>query len=463
MRTKYKNHYFTQSDISTFDLDQIYMVSSLWHDNGMKNHIGTFDLIIRDMPKNRNFLVFTGLEEIIMGIKSWRYTDYDIKLLLHEQLISKSFAKYLKKFRFTGTMHAMPEGTIFFPGETVIRIKAPLIQANLLTAFLITSLSSNTIFSTKFIRSVLAAKGRSVIGPSPVRAHGFESAFKAQRAASIVGSDNGPSPIFRSKFGLDKGNPATIAYHAYIKSFPSEFEAMKKASDFLEFDLSLMIDTYDINQGLKNAIKIIKEREQKGKGTKIVINSGDLSKLSKMVRKKLDQAGCQTTSITVASNLDEFKIKKLIDQKSPIDTFIVVTEVVTSSDDPRLEVVYKLAQVDIGSKKVYKMKLAEGKMSYPGSKQIYRVVKNGKYSKDVIGLDGEKLGIPLLKKYITNGKVNFGYPSVSNIRNYVSREINKFPAKYSEIDKNYIYPVKYSKRLEKLVTEVKQKIINQYH
>ncbi len=449
MKTPSKRVTFSRDDLPVFDLDQIYMVSSLWYDSDIRKQIATYDLVVRDMPRNRNFMVFTGLEEIVNGILAWKYSDEQVELLLKNQLISEKFGKYLKRFKFTGDVYAMPEGTFFFPGEPVVRVTAPIIEGNLLTAFLITALSSNTVFSSKFIRSVIAAKDKSVIGVSPVRAHGFESAFKAQRASYIVGSNNAPSPIVRSKLEIPWGDPATIAYHAYISSFPTELEAMERAAAFAKFDLSLMVDTFDFKKGIQNAIVVAQERKKRKLKTKIVIDSGDLAAWCRYTRKQLDKEGLQDVTITLASNLDENKIWKMLKKKVPADTFIVNTEAITSSDDPRLEAVYKLAQIEKGKEVVHKMKLSKGKKSLPGKKQVYRVYKGNFFQKDIIGLPGERVGTPLLKQFIKRGKSCKSLARPTAIRQYVKRQLLKMPHKYLRVNKQYTYPVLLSNKLKR--------------
>jgi len=426
----------------------------------MKDTWATFDLIIRDMPKNRNFLVFAGLEEMVLFLQNWKFTNKQIKILKQANLISDNFAKYLKKLKFNGHVWAMPEGSIFFNNEPILRITAPLIEANLLTAFFITSLSSNTIFTSKFIRSVIAGKDKSVIGPSPNRAHSFESALKAQRSAFIAGSNNVPSPIVKYLFNIPLGDNATIAYHAFINSYPNELEAMRVASKHAKVDLSLMVDTYNYKSGIENALIIAKEYAKQNRIIKLVVDSGDLYKNAVLVKKEIDKAKLKNVKITVASNLDEFKIKELMDKKIPADAFIVNTEAMTSSDDPRVEAVYKISEiVKSDGLIVNKMKLSPGKMSLPGRKQVYRTLTKQKWVGDTIGLDYEKkLGNPLLKPIFENGKLVYNLPNILNIRKYVKKQLEYLPDKYLSINKIHKYPIKISGSLKKLINQTKKEI-----
>lgn len=457
-----EKHFYTPTDIQVMDLDQIYLTSSAFLETGFANVWATFDLLVRDMPRHRNFLVFTGLEEMIRGIIGWGYSSRHVRLLQKHHLISSTFASYLRTFRFSGTVYGMQEGTLFFPGEPVLRITAPIIEANLLTAFLITSLSSNTTYASKYIRSVLAAKGISVIGTSPNRATSFEHAFKSQRSAHIVGSNNTPSPITREKLGMPLGDTATIAYHAFIKAYPTELEAMRAAAKSAQIDLSLMIDTYSFKEGLQSAIIVGKELRDKRKKLKIVIDSGDLLSRCRYTRKELDRAGLFDVRITLAGNLDEYKIDRLVKAHAPANTFIVATEAQTSSDDPRLEAVYKLSEIIRGKKTNYTMKLSEGKVSLPGRKQVFRIKNSDGYVRDIIGLEGEKLGKPLLQPMIIRGKQVYMLPTVRDIRSYVAHQIQELPNKFKEVGREYRYLVLRSKKLKILIRSVRMDHLRQY-
>lgn len=455
--------FYTPDDLQVMDLDQIYMTSSAYLATGFKDVWATFDLLVRDMPKHRNFMVFTGLEEMIRGIMGWRYTRRHVALLRRHKLISKEFGKYLLDFKFSGTVYGMKEGTVFFPGEPVLRVTAPIIEANLLTAFLITSLSSNTPYATKYARVVLAAAGQyNVTGTSPNRANSFEHAFKAQRSSYIVGSANSPSPALREKLGIPMGDASTNAYHAFIKSYPTELEAMRAAVDHAKVEVSLMIDTYNLKQGLKNAIRVIKEFQVQKKTVKVIIDSGDLAKEARYVRKELDRRGLTQIRITLAGNLDEYKIAKLVQEGVPVNTCIVATEAQTSSDDPKLEAVYKLSEIIRGREVEPKMKLSPGKISLPGRKQVFRILRQGQFDHDVIGLQGERLGITLLQPMIIKGRQIYQLPHVQKIRAYVAAQLKQLPSRLKEITQEHYYKVTVSPRLKRLIQKVRAEHLAQY-
>jgi len=460
---KTKTFCFTEEDKRLYELPQIFSISSIWLEEGMNDNWATFDLVVRGMPSRRNFLVFSGFEEIIHDVLNWKYSEEEINFLKENKIITSAFEKYLRNFKFTGNVYAMPEGSIFFPDEPVVRVTAPLIEGNLLTMMMINALTSNTIFSTKNARLVLAAKDKVLIGPWGMRAHSWESSLKCARAAYMVGSTVG-APTFFRKYGIDpsKISTAIIGYHAFIKSYDSELEAMrviaKYGGKFL--NTSVMVDTYDLISGIKNAITVAKEMEAEGrKLTSITIDSGDLYENAVMGRKMLDEAGLNYVRITLAGNLDEYKIKEMVDKEVPANAFIVATEGLTVSDSPKLETVFKIAQLESLGKIKSMAKLTPGKESYPGIKNVYRKYdKDGKIDGDVIGIEGEEdQGKPLLVSYIENGKLVREMPHLDEIRNYCIAAIKEIPESYLSLDKKYKYKVTISEKLKKLLEDVKTK------
>ncbi|MBI4980984.1 nicotinate phosphoribosyltransferase [Candidatus Woesearchaeota archaeon] len=453
-----QTHLFVPEDLHLYDLPQIFSASATWLECGMENQTATFDLIIRDMPSCRNFLLFCGLEEIIESIKKWKYSEEEIEDLLNSKIITKKFAEYLKNFKFTGTIYAMPEGTVFFPGESVIRITAPIIEANLLTMFLINIVTGNTKFLSKVIRPVIASKSKICLGVAGLRAESFESAIKCARASYIAGAEGANSvPAFARKYNLKLIQPLTVAYHAVIKSFPTELEAMRKMANLFCGKISLMVDTYDFTQGVKNAITVANKLKQKGLSLYgIMIDSGDLFKLCVQARKMLDDVGLQDVKITVASNLDEYKIKELNDRKIPADAFLIATEAIAVPDAPKLETVYKLAELREDTKIKYCAKFSPGKESYPGRKQVFRVKKKGIFEKDIIGHEDENLGEPILVEVVRNGEVVYDLPSLDEIKSYVKTQLAQLPERFLEIDKQHEYKVEISGRLSDLFKKVQK-------
>ncbi|MDP2656755.1 MAG: nicotinate phosphoribosyltransferase [bacterium] len=450
------SHLFLDEDLSLFEYNQIFSVSSIWLEQKMEKQIATYDLLVRDLPKNRNFLLFGGLEEILLGLKKWRYTNEQVSSLLTAKIITKKFAKYLKDFEFKGEVRAMPEGTPFFGGEPVVRITATIIDANLITMFLMNALTSNTIFMSKAIRCVIAASPKICTGIGGVRAHSFESSMKSLRNSYLVGTKNIALPSFYRKYNLPIPSGLAIAYHAFIKSFDNEITAMRAVAELFPNSMALMVDTYDFKKGLKNAIVVAKELIKKGSSLKgIVIDSGDIAVQARYARKRLDKDGLTNVLITVASNMDEYKISELQKKKVPADSYLVVTEGVTVSDDPKLETVYKMAQIQNGDHLRLTAKFAPGKLSLPGIKQVYRVYKNGVMVKDVIGLAKEDLGEPMLKQYMYDGKLVCDLPSLDDIKQYIAGQIITLPKKLLSIETRQKYSVEVSKSIKRKLEEIR--------
>lgn len=452
-----KTHLFTEDDLHLYELNQIFLVGSIWLEKGMGNYIGTFDLLVRDLPPQRNFLLFGGLEEIVTCILRWRYTEDEANYLLRHQIVTKKFAQFLKDFKFTGDLWAMPEGTVFLPNEPVLRITAPLIEANLFSMFLMNALVSNTIFLSKFIRVVMAARPQ-VIFSSGIRAHSFESAMKAARAQYLAGVPSIAASAFFRKYNLDFTPipPTFTAYHAYVQSFPTEIEAMRAAAEIFPDQVLPIVDTYDNRQGIENAIKVAKELKKKGRHIEaIMLDSGDLAKWARLARKRLDEEDLKETKITLASNIDEYKIAKFKKQGVPADYYIVVTEAVTSADAPKLEAVYKLAEVNDGRTTRPTVKLSEGKMSLPGRKQVFRQ-RERFFKEDIIGFEDEKLGEPLLVPVIKKGKLVYKLPSLDQIKFYVQEQVGRLSPKMLDVHKQYNYPVKLSNEMNDMLKKLRK-------
>jgi len=426
----------------------------------MSQSLATFDLVVRDLPNNRNFMLLGGTEEIIRYILNLRFKKQHIKVLQDNGLIGKEFAAYLRKFKFSGSVSAMPEGTPFFPGEPIVRVTAPIIEANLLYVCLLNILVSNTVFLTKAIRTYLVAGGKTLL-TNAGRAQGMEPGSKFARAAYLAGFAASLQLSGVLKFNIpmpEKFFKST--FHAYIKAFRTELEAMMAfVEEFPNNEATLMIDTYGLEAGLENAIKVCEKLKERGKSIhSVFVDSGDLFQGATFVRRRLDEAGFPDVKIILASSLNEWKVKELVDEGAPADYFMVITELATCSDDPKLEVVYKMAQVDDGKTVRETMKLAPGKKSLPGKKQVYRVEESGKFKKDIIGLeddsvDGTKLLIPMVEK----GELIYLLPKLEDIRRYVSDQVSKLPDNYRRLEvQNPAYLVEVSPKLQDLSEKIQK-------
>jgi len=446
--------------VPSLDYAQIFTASSIMFDTGKGRDIATFDVTIREMPGKRNFLLLGGIEEMVNVLLNWSYEKEFVDYLVSEKIISKSFGIYLKNFKFKGDVYCMTEGTVFFPGEPVIRVTTSLCDANLLTAFLVNVITYPTLLLSKAARVRLAVNGKHFYFASAMRAFGFENVLKIQRIAYILGSPI-VVPYASYHFKVGKRKPSVGFYHALIKSFPSEQEAYRHFLPWTEgFGVSTsMVDTYDIKKGIKNWIIVEKEARKNGKSLGAVsIDSGDVFETSKFLRKELDKEGLQDTFIVAYSNLDEFKIAELEKKGAKIDVYCAFTETITSSDRPVLEVVYKLAEtIDKNGIVRHAAKLTPGKTSLPGRKQVFRKYKkNGEMEFDSIGIEDEHLGKPLLSQYIKNGKLINKLPSLDEIKDYIDEQLLTLPKNLREIGSVSVYPVKLSSRIGTILNELKE-------
>lgn len=455
MKKNTNTRLINDKELPGFCLEHHFGLGSIFLKEGMENQIATCDLFVRDLPQHRNFLVAGGLEAVIDFVKNLKYEKELIKHLFNAGKISDKFAKYLEKFKFSGDIYAMPEGTVHFPGEPIARITAPIIETNIITDQLIALANIDTLLLTKLARLKIAA-GDKKCSIGFVRAHGIDAGWRAARNCLYFDRMGFNNVSISIRLGLDATAGAFNANHAFIKSFKTELEAMRAAARSFPDAISPMIDTYNIEQGIKNVIILGNELKKIGKHLdSVVVDSGDLLENAKHVRIKLDEAGHKETKIVVASNLDEYKIKKFIDADIPVDMFLVVTEVVTSADAPKIEMVYKLSQIEDGGVIRYTAKFSSEKMSLPCKKQVFRKIKNGIIEKDIIGIDDENLGDPLLVPIFKKGKLVYKSPTIQESREYVKNQLSSLSDNLKELFNDYKSPVEISEKIKNIFKEVK--------
>jgi len=441
-------------ELPVFCLDHHFTLGSVFLAEGMEGTVATCDLMVRDMPAHRNFLVAGGLEAIIQFIQNLHYSEKQIQYLLKFNRISEKFAEYLHNFRFTGDIEAMPEGTVHFPGEPMLRITAPIIQTVIITDQLISLANIDTLFLTKLARLQLAADG-TICSLGTVRAQGIDSGWRVVRNTQFfdrLGFANVAVGI-----RLDRSSANSLnANHAFIKSFPTEIEAMRAVARHSPNSLTLMVDTYNFEQGVENAIKVADELKLQGKQLLgVMIDSGDMLELTKYTRERFDQAGHPELKISLAGNLDEYKIAKFKEQGVKADIFAVVTEVVTCADSPKMETVYKVAQLERDGEVQHTAKFAPGKKSLPGKKQVFRQFKNGLIEKDTIGLESEDLGEKLLIPIFRNGDLVYKCPNDEDRKAYVRQQLDSLPAAQRSIFDESLAPLEISDEIKRLTETVR--------
>ncbi|MEM3626996.1 MAG: nicotinate phosphoribosyltransferase [Candidatus Bathyarchaeia archaeon] len=421
-----------------------------------RNEPATFDLFIRKLPRNRSYFVFAGLEQVLFFLKNIKFNEAQIEYL-RKQGLKDDFLDYLRGFRFTGEVWAVPEGTIVFPDEPLIRVTAPIIEAQLIETFILNTVNIQTMIATKASRVVHAAQGKPVIEFGLRRTQGTDAGMKAARCSYIAGC-NGTSNVLA---GMTYGIPifGTMA-HSYVMFFDREVDAFRAFAKTFPNSSTFLIDTYDDLKGAENAAIVAKELEKDGYRLRGVrMDSGDLLTLSRRVREILDKHGLHYVKIFASGDLDEYKVDELIRGGAAIDAFGVGTRMSTSYDRPYVDVVYKLSGKVEGGVFVPAMKLSKGKVTLPGKKQIFRQRdQRGMYARDIIGLEDEKInGEPLLVKVMENGEIVAKLPSLEEIRNYALKCLSELPEKYKRLRNAAKYPVRLSPRLR----EIKRKLAEQ--
>jgi len=440
------------------DLYELTMADSYFRRG--KNQETTFDLFIRHLPPHRSYLVAAGLEQVLYYLAHLRFTPQAIDYLASLDLFSGEFLEYLRDFRFTGTVWAIPEGEFFFPKEPVLRVTAPRIEAQIVETFLLNTINFQSMIASKASRVVQAARGRAVVDFSPRRDHGADAALKVARASYIGGCAGTSCTLAGQVFGIPVYG--TMA-HSYIMSFETEIEAFRAFAQDFPNNALLLIDTYDTLQGARHAVVVARELEALGYRLKGVrLDSGDLVTLSQEVREILDEAGLGYVKILLSGDLNEYKIQDLLERGAVVDLFGVGTEMGTSRDAPSLGGVYKLVEDDMGPR----IKLSAGKVTLPAKKQVYRVLDGqGKWKEDVIALEKENLvfeeeAYPLLVKVMEGGEVVYDLPSLEEVRSRCLEAVGRLPAEYRILEafSEEELPVRLSPALEALT----EKLIETY-
>lgn len=356
--------------------------------HGMMEQEVCFDMFFRRVPDDGGFAIMAGLDQVISYLKDLRFEEEDILFLKNKEMFNASFLEYLRTFKFSCDVWAIPEGTPIFPNEPIIVITGPVIQAQLIETIVLLTLNHQSLIATKANRIVRAAQGRAVMEFGSRRAHGYDGAVLGARAAYIGGCVGTSCTIVEQTYGIP--SMGTMA-HSWVQMFDSELEAFKRYAQIYPDNCTLLVDTYNVlKSGIPNAITAFREdvvsKGYRPKG--IRIDSGDITYLSKEARKLLDEAGFSDCSIVASNSLDEYIIRDIIIQGAKIDAFGVGERLITSKSEPVFGGVYKLSAIYKNGVWEPKMKLSEnvGKTTIPGFKQVWRLFDKdtGKALSDVI-------------------------------------------------------------------------------
>lgn len=422
----------------------------------------TFELFVRSLPPHRNYLVAAGLEQALDFLENVRFSGEDIAYLQAQPFfrnVHSDFFDYLSRFHFTGDVWALPEGTIFFPGEPLLRVNALIAEAQLVETGLLSILHFQTLIASKASRVTTAAGGRPVVEFGSRRAHGMEAGVLAARAAFVGGCEGTSNAYAGRRFGIPVyGTQA----HSWIMAHEDEAEAFRDFLDVFPEQSTLLVDTYDVHAAIEKIVAL--GRKPGG----VRLDSGDVLADSQWVRMRLDSVGWNEVKIFASGELDEERIEVLLRSGARIDAFGVGTALSTSSDSPNIGVIYKLVEVDTGDTVRSAAKFSQEKITYPGRKQVFRFSgREGKFSEDVVSLDTEFFAgsDPLLVPVMRAGKriAATDRNPLATMKKAQGRHLGdrgRLPGRIVALGQALpAFPVRYSERLEELRDQVRQSVV----
>lgn len=436
----------TQHAALLTDLYQLTMLQA-YHREGMSG-TATFELFVRKVPPNRNFLIAAGLEQLVEFLEDFEFSDEECEWLATLDYFTPEFIDHLSKLRFTGDVYAIPEGTVFFQNEPIVRVTAPIAEAQIIETRLINIVQLQTMIASKAARSALAAPGKLLVDFGLRRAHGAEAGLMAARAAYLAGFD-GTSNVLAGKL-FDIPVYGTMA-HSYIMAHDDEVEAFERFAESLPGNVLLLIDTYDTLEAARKVVALaprLAERNIPIKGVRL--DSGDMAELAKGVRSILDEGGLTECGIFASGDLDEHELLRMLEAGAPIDGFGVGTRLTTSQDMPYLNCAYKLQEYAGRPRR----KRSKGKENWPGRKQVYRRYDDeGHMLHDVMAEESESQieGEPLLRQVMAKGKRVGAQETLAVMRERLRGQLQQLPPALKAIEESAAYTVLISDGLQRLV------------
>lgn len=412
--------------------------------------IAVFEFFVRKLPRERKFFMAAGLVQVIDYLETIAFAQNDLDYLADDDRFHPDFLRYLADFRFTGDVHAMAEGTIFFPDEPIIRITAPIFQAQLVETRIINILQFQTMIASKAARMTLAAPEKQLVDFGLRRAHGAEAGLFAARASYLAGFSGTSTVLAGKMYGIPVFG--TMA-HSFIQAHDSETLAFEHFAESQPDNVVLLIDTYDTEKGADKVVALAPRLAKKGITIKGVrLDSGDMILHAKKVRRILDQGGLTDVRILTSGNLDEYKLAEFSQADAPIDGFGVGTRMTTSADAPYLDCAYKLVEYA----GIARRKRSEGKATWPGRKQVFRSFDpQGRMCGDILTLASDKLtGTPLVQHVMKQGKRISEQPDVEKSREYAFSQLAGLPDYLIQLNESEKYPVEISKPLAELAQKV---------
>ena len=434
------------------DLYQLNMIQA-YLDHG-ETKTAVFEFFVRKFPARRGFLVAAGLEQALDFLEGLRFLTEEIDWLARSGRFGKELLDYLAEFRFTGDVHAVPEGTVFFADEPILRVTAPLPQAQLLETRLINILHFQSLIASKAARVVLAAPGKLLVDFGLRRAHGSEAGLMAARASYIAGFAGTATMLAEKRFGIPSFG--TMA-HSFIQAYDDETTAFESFAQSRPENLTLLIDTYDTEAGAQKVVALAPRLKARGINIKSVrLDSGDLIALSKSVRRILDDGGLRDVSVFASGGLDEDNIAAMLAAGAPIDGFGIGTSLTTSSDVPALDCAYKLQEYA----GLPRRKRSTGKATWPGRKQVWRRYgADGRMAGDIVSVESdEHTGEPLIQLVMQGGRRVGARPTLSEMRTRAARDLDRLPNALRRLEPDGQYPVQVADALIHLAAEVDRRL-----
>ncbi len=437
------------------DLYQLSMIQVYLHHGETKSAV--FEFFVRKFPAQRGFLIAAGLEQALGFLEDLRFSAEEIDWLARSGRFDGKLLDYLAAFRFTGDVHAMPEGTIFFPDEPILRVTAPLPQAQLVETRLINILHFQSLIASKAARMILVAPGKLLVDFGLRRAHGSEAGLMAARASYIAGFAGTATMLAEKLYGIPTFG--TMA-HSFVEAFSSEAEAFEAFALSRPSKLTLLIDTYDTEAAARKVVALAPRLAARGiKVEGVRLDSGDMIALSKSVRRILDEGGLRDVKIMASGGLDEVKLAEMLRAGAQIDAFGIGTSLSTSSDVPALDCAYKLQEYA----GLPRRKHSIGKATWPGRKQVWRKYgSDGRMAGDVISLEGdEQEGEPIVRLAMREGRRVAPSATLDEIRDCVARDIGRLPEPLRRLEAGASYPVLIADPLKRLAADVDRRLARQ--
>lgn len=434
------------------DLYELTMAQAYWKSGVMAQ--STFSLFFRKLPPDRGYLVFAGLEDVLDYLENFRFSDADLEHLRSLNRFDSDFLAFLANLRFTGSLRALAEGSLFFPQEPVLEVTGPILEAQLMETFLVNQTHFQSLLATKAARVVTAARGRGLIDFGARRTHGVETANKLARLAFMVGF-RGTSNVLAG--ALYRIRTFGTMAHSFVTCFSSEIDSFRHYANAFPDDSTFLVDTYDTLEGTRKAIAVAREMKQAGHRLKAIrLDSGDLLDLSRKARALLDEAGLSDVQVVASGGLDEFEVEALVNAGAPIDVYCVGTKVGVSADAPMTDCAYKL--VEYSGRPV--LKLSTKKQTLPGPKQVFRRRDPaGRFAGDLIGQADETPppdSEPLLGQVMRNGKRLLPQTSLDDLQQRFLAEFSSLPDQHKALRSPQPYDVRISSRLQEFRDQVVQ-------